>query len=122
MRMEKKDDIQNLHDGLVRLHWVLQQHVRSFVRFTPLTRQELKDAVVLWCDDENNARKLFWDISLWDVSNIRDMSLLFHKKKDFNSDISRWDVSKVTDMNLMFAHAYAFNQAIGGWTCVRSQT
>ena len=35
------------------------------------------------------------DISLWDVSNVTNMSGMFYESK-FDGDISDWDVSKVT--------------------------
>lgn len=53
------------------------------------------------------------DISQWDVSNVTDMTGLF-KTLDFNGDISQWDVSNVTDMEDMFAES-EFNQDISQW-------
>ena len=41
------------------------------------------------------------DISEWDVSNVKDKSVMFYKSK-FNGDISNWDVSNVEDMWHMF--------------------
>ena len=32
----------------------------------------------------------------WEVSNVRDMRLMFERARLFNSDISKWDVSSVT--------------------------
>ena len=43
-----------------------------------------------------------------DLSNVTDMSLMFHRATAFNQDISGWDVSKVTDMSNMFSHADCF--------------
>ena len=54
------------------------------------------------------------DISKWDVSNVRNMSV-FLSAADFNQDISKWNVSKVTDMSFMFNNAADFNQDIGEW-------
>jgi surface protein len=56
------------------------------------------------------------DISEWDVSNVTDMSCMFHNS-DFNgehSDLSNWDVSNVTNMIDMFAHS-SFNGDISKW-------
>jgi surface protein len=92
---------------------------------------------------------MFWycssftsDISGWDVSNVRDMSLMFAGAtnfnqniglwgtktgnviymngmfvgaSNFNQDISSWDVSNVTDMHGMFGAATSFNQDISNW-------
>ena len=42
-----------------------------------------------------------FDISNWDVSNVKNMSLMF-LESNFNGDISDWDVSKVKNMEFMF--------------------
>ncbi len=67
-----------------------------------LTNDNIKDAVILWYDDIDEAYETYGDISEWDVSAVTDMSNLFFELIDFNYDISRWDVSNVTDMSSMF--------------------
>lgn len=42
------------------------------------------------------------DVSEWDVSNVTDMTELFHNLSSFNCDLSKWDVSKVKSMKKMF--------------------
>jgi surface protein len=59
----------------------------------------------------------YGDISKWNVSNVKDMSKLFHRT-DFNGDISNWDVSNVKDMNNMFAYSN-FNGDISKWDVSR---
>lgn len=54
-------------------------------------------------------------INEWDISNVDDLSYLFHEKNTFNEDIGGWDTSNVTDMYAMFYNASAFNQNIGSW-------
>jgi len=83
------------------------------------TNQQLKDAVDLWCEDENICMIFYTHISYWDVSNITDMSFLFKDKDFFNDNISRWDVSNVIDMNNMFYNATSFNQPIGTWNVTK---
>ena len=56
-----------------------------------------------------------FEMSEWDVSQVTDMSQLFHNKGKFNADISQWDVSSVTNMYQMFRGATAFNQDISPW-------
>ena len=71
------------------------------------------------------------DITLWNVSNVKNMSKLFYgTKKIFggSTDITNWNVSNVTDMNYMLAipntsdvtrsdqfAVTVFNQDIGSW-------
>ena len=53
------------------------------------------------------------DISMWDVSNVTDMSWMFSHSL-FNGNISNWDVSNVTHMRGMFSES-KFNQDISNW-------
>ena len=57
-------------------------------------------------------------VTLWDVSQIEDMSYLF-SSTGFNQDISSWNVSNVTNMEGMFNGASSFNQPIGSWNVAR---
>lgn len=72
-----------------------------FTIFKPKTKEELKKAVNLWCDNKDEASNKYGDISNWDVSLIRDMSYLFYKKYNFNDNLSNWDVSSVYSMVCM---------------------
>ena len=42
------------------------------------------------------------DISLWDVSNVKDMAYMCFLCSPFNCDLSGWDVSNVVNMSYMF--------------------
>ena len=53
------------------------------------------------------------DISLWDVSNVRNMNGLFLGSR-FDGDIAAWDVSNVADMSWMFYQS-AFDGDISKW-------
>ena len=55
------------------------------------------------------------DISIWDVSNVLNMSYMFYGCKVFNEDISSWDVSNVNYMNCMFLECESFNKDISSW-------
>ena len=55
------------------------------------------------------------DISCWDVSNVRLMSLVFGSNSMFNQDIGDWDTSKVINMSYLFENARAFNKDISRW-------
>jgi surface protein len=81
--------------------------------FKPQTKNDLKQAINLWCDNETEARQKYGDSNTWDVSLITDMSYLFQYKK-FTGNISNWDVSNVTNMKSMFTGC-KFNGDISNW-------
>ena len=41
------------------------------------------------------------DISKWDVSKVKYMTLMFNGCKKFNQDLSKWNVSNLSDMSFM---------------------
>ncbi|MFZ1808858.1 MAG: BspA family leucine-rich repeat surface protein, partial [Cyclobacteriaceae bacterium] len=55
------------------------------------------------------------DLSGWDVSNVTIMERTFEQATSFNGNISSWDVSNVISMRLMFSGASSFNSDISGW-------
>lgn len=57
----------------------------------------------------------FKGIECWDVSNVKDMSLMFKGLETFNEPLNDWDVSNVENMIAMFAGAEAFNQPLDKW-------
>ena len=84
-----------------------------------LNNENLREAVQLWYDDEEQARVDYGDINTWDVSQVTNMSGLFANKVNFNQDIGNWDVSNVTDMVRMFHNARSFDQYLGNWNTSR---
>jgi len=54
------------------------------------------------------------DISLWDVSNVTDMSGMF-ANSSFNGDLSEWDVSHVRYMRGMFINACFHGTGVQNW-------
>ena len=62
----------------------------------------IHDAVNLWIADAVEAEEKYGHISVWNVSQVTDMSHLFKEKSSFNDDISGWDVSNVVDMTDVF--------------------
>ena len=69
---------------------------------------------------DGELRTLSWnghfDISDWDVSNVKNMMLMFRRSR-FDGDLSGWDVSNVKDIYGMFAESEfsAENGDISGW-------
>jgi surface protein len=55
------------------------------------------------------------DVSMWDVSNVKDMSYMFYGCRYFNCDISNWNVSNVENMSLMFHDCTIFNANLSKW-------
>ncbi|HHP0319416.1 TPA: BspA family leucine-rich repeat surface protein [Campylobacter jejuni] len=100
-------------------------------KFTPETKEELKtlvkgEAIHLGDIDTSkitdmsylffySQRTDFSGIEKWDVSNVENMSFMFHNCESFNADISSWDVSKVKYMSYMFSYCKNFNQPLNGW-------
>ena len=64
-------------------------------------------------------RSEFKGIECWDVSNVKDMSLMFKGLETFNEPLNDWDVSNVEVMIAMFAGAEAFNQPLDKWNVSR---
>ena len=54
---------------------------------------ELREAVALWLTNESTAIIKYGHISLWDTSNVTDMSRMFDRAIKFNGDIGGWDTS-----------------------------
>jgi len=63
------------------------------------------------CGEENE----HGDMSMWDVSLVKDMTAAFKDKSNFNADLTLWNVFQVTSMEEMFSGASAFNSDIIGW-------
>ena len=98
--------------------------VRGGYKYTPKTKEELinnikelldKGEINLNCIDVSNitdmsglfydipySRHIDFDVSGWDVSNVKDMSYMFSNCSKFNCDLSNWDVSKVKNTSGMF--------------------
>ena len=85
------------------------------VIFSPNTKEQLKKAVDLYCENESQALEKYGPINSWDTSLITDMSDLFKNCYNFNDDISNWDVSNVRDMSNMFYGAISFNKPLNNW-------
>ena len=69
-----------------------------------------------------NMTLMFWgcinfnaNLSNWDVSNVENMSCMFKACEKFNCDLSKWDVSHVQDMDGMFVGCKKFNSDLSNW-------
>ena len=79
------------------------------------SRSDIKDAVNLWFENRGEAVSRYGHISMWNTSQVTDMTALFACRRDFNEDIGDWDVSNVCDMDGMFEGASSFNQPLERW-------
>merc|ERR1712125_2200 len=83
----------------------------------PLNNESIRVAVLEYMEiGEDNSHG---PISMWDTSEVTDMSGLFKGNTEFNADISRWDVSQVTSMENLFNGAASFNINLGKWDISR---
>jgi len=55
------------------------------------------------------------DINHWDVSNVTNMAGMFSNCTQFNTTLNSWNTTNVTDMSKMFEAAKAYNQTLTGW-------
>ena len=63
----------------------------------------------------NIFNELVFDVSEWDVSNVKDMKSMFSRCIKFNCDLSNWDVSNVKDMSYMFYNCGNFDCDLSNW-------
>eukprot|EP00949_MAST-11_sp_MAST-11-sp1_P005367 g5367.t1 len=108
------------------LQYLRECERRRLNTITPLTDSNIHEAVSAWLQDETSARQTYGDISVWDTSEVTDMSDLFcahadcgDKKKSaaasFNGNLSAWNVGKVSTMFRMFYFAVKFNSDVSKW-------
>ena len=57
---------------------------------------------------EKKLRDVNFDVSKWDVSNVKTMAFMFSNCKNFDCDLSNWNMSNVTHTNYMFNNCQNF--------------
>ena len=62
-----------------------------------------------------NFKNINFDISDWNVSNVKNMSNMFDECKCFNCDLSGWNVSNVENMSQMFDSCEKFDCDLSNW-------
>jgi surface protein len=92
---------------------------QQYPSMVEMTNDSIRTAVSVLFDmmsgRANKSNKEYGPIELWDVSNVTNMTGLFHNAVRFNEYIGGWDVSNVTNMTELFKNALHFNEYIGGW-------
>ena len=87
---------------MIQLPDNLINEIKNYIIFKPKTKEELKNAIKIWCKNKDKTLNEYGHISNWDTSLINDMSFLFEYQPNFNDNINYWDVSNVTNMKCMF--------------------
>ena len=59
-------------------------------------------------EDKSTKRNLNYDVSEWDVSNVKYFTAMFQWCTKFDCDLSKWDVSSGTHFAGMFKHCTSF--------------
>lgn len=60
-------------------------------------------------------KKVIYDITGWDVSNVKTMELMFFYS-DFNQPIGKWNTENVEDVSYMFVNTKNFDQNLSSWS------
>ena len=83
---------------------------------TPLTDQNIRQAVILWELDRGAARDQYGEIEKWDTSNVTSFRYLFQDRQDeFKHNLNAWNTSQVTSLFGLAQNAPFFQAEIGGW-------
>ena len=77
--------------------WAWKCQVVSLWMPTPITDDNIHDAVDLWYSDQTSSNAIYGDISGWDTGGVTNTNDLFSLNATFNADLSAWDVASVTD-------------------------
>ena len=106
----------------------LQEKIQEIIRKTHpkkgdtidlnhLDVSRVEDMSKLFYDNKKhiNFTKYNFDVSDWNVSNVKNMSFMFFGCERFNCDLSRWKVPKVKAMHGMFFRCVSFNSDLSGW-------
>lgn len=85
--------------------------------YGPISQWDVSDVTDMsWLFHKLDGESRFWgDISRWDVSNVQVFKSMFYNQDGFNINLSWWDVSSALDMAGMFARCSAFDQSLASW-------
>ena len=80
--------------------------------FNCIDTSEITDMSNLF--DDISVRRNF-NVSKWNVSNVKYINCIFNGCKYFDCDLSKWDVSNVENMLGTFSRCENFNGSVSGW-------
>ena len=75
--------------------------------FNCIDTSEITDMKSLFAN-EKQLRDVNFNVSEWNVSNVRTMAFMFANCKKFDCDLSDWNMSNVTHTNYMFDNCQNF--------------
>ena len=96
------DELRSLLSNIISYEPNIYNQIMKYVFYPMKDSNELREAVGLWLYKESIAMTKYGHISLWNTSNVTDMSTMFMGANNFNQDIGKWDTSNVTNMSYMF--------------------
>ena len=99
------DELGTLLRNIISYEPFIYNNIMRSVFYPMKDSEELRESVKLWLTNESKAIKTYGHISLWNTSNVTDMSNMFYCATNFNQDIGNWDTSNVTSMRYMFFKA-----------------
>ena len=82
-------------------------------RFHPRNKKELQTCIQELIDEQIGAKII--DLNSIDTSAITDMVWLFRGFKKYNFDLSKWNVANVKYMDSMFRGCSNFNSDLSKW-------
>lgn len=101
-------------------YWENDNGSFNLVKFNdPISNVNLKNVVDTWFSSPTPVQNTYGNITDWDVSNVTNMSQLFHTRTDFDHDLSNWDISNVTNMYMIFHSSGLsttnYDKILNGW-------
>ena len=110
------ETLDELRSAIIEISESIEHTSKDIIDLNCINTSKITNMRDLFYDDDD----CNYDISQWDVSNVRDMGYMFYGSI-FNNDISQWDVSNVLNMEYMFAYS-EFNQNINKWNVSHIRT
>ena len=102
-------------------YWKNDNGMFKLVKYDdPISNINIRNVVDTWFSSPTIVENAFGHITNWDVSNVTNMSQLFHTRTDFNYDLSDWDISNVTNMSMIFHSSGLstdnYDNILNGWS------